>query len=70
MPNGAAGFLLLGRIARLSTRQLEAADFYSEALSRDPLLWQAFEELCSLGTGRHAIAQLMAVQAFMIKLDL
>ena len=49
MAGGAAGLLLLGRIARLTGRQLEAAAHFSAALEQDPLLWVAFEELCSLG---------------------
>ena len=49
VPRGAAGFFLLGRIARLSNRQHEAVEWFREALLRDPLLWQAYEELCSLG---------------------
>ena len=46
---GAAGLLLLGRIARLTGRQAEAAAHFSAALERDPLTWVAFEELCQLG---------------------
>jgi len=46
---GAAGYLLLGRIARLTNRREQAAAHFSAALERDPLLWQAFEELCHLG---------------------
>lgn len=49
VPGGAAGLFLLGRIARLTSRQQEAAKHYSAALERDPLLWQAFQELCQLG---------------------
>lgn len=49
VPHGAAGFFQLGRIARLLNRPAEAAGYYAEALALDPLLWQAYEELCSLG---------------------
>lgn len=49
VPGGAAGYLLLGQIARLTSRQQEAAKYYSTALEMDPLLWQAFQELCQLG---------------------
>lgn len=49
MPGGAAGLFLLGQIARLTSRQQEAAKYYSAALEMDPLLWQAFQELCQLG---------------------
>lgn len=54
VPGGAAGLFLLGRIARLSSRQQEAAKYYSAALERDPLLWHAFQELCQLGAHRVA----------------
>jgi len=46
---GAAGYLLLGRIARMTNRRDQAAAHFSAALEHDPLLWQAFEELCHLG---------------------
>ena len=46
---GAAGHLLLGRIARLTNRRNDAAAHFNAALERDPLMWQAFEELCHLG---------------------
>lgn len=49
VPHGAAGFYQLGRISRLLDRAQEAAAYFSEALSLDPLLWQAYEELCQLG---------------------
>ena len=49
VPQGAAGYYLLGRIARLQSRPGEAAEYFSEALALNPLLWQAYEELCQLG---------------------
>ena len=50
VPGGAAGQYLLGRICRLSSRQKEAEGHFAAALTLDPLLWCAFEELCMLGT--------------------
>lgn len=49
VPNGAAGWYLLGRINRLTGRPGRAAEFYSRALQMDPMLWVAFTELCMLG---------------------
>lgn len=49
VPNGAAGWYLLGRINRLTGRPARAAEFYSKALTLDPMLWVAFTELCMLG---------------------
>ena len=53
VPGGAAGRYLLGRIARLTSRQEEAARHYSAALEADPLMWQAFQELCQLGAHQY-----------------
>ena len=49
VPNGAAGWYLLGRVNRLTGRPGRAAEFYSRALQMDPMLWVAFTELCMLG---------------------
>lgn len=49
VPGGAAGHYLLGRICRLSGRHKEAETHFAAALTLDPLLWCAFEELCMLG---------------------
>lgn len=49
VPNGAAGFYLLGRIYQLSNRHSAAIAYYSTAVQLDPMLWSAYEELCSLG---------------------
>ena len=54
VPGGAAGHYLLGRICRLSGRQKEAEGHFAAALTLDPLLWCAFEELCMLGEPRNA----------------
>lgn len=57
VPNGAAGFYLLGRIYQLSNRHSAAIAYYSTAVQLDPMMWSAYEELCSLGAragrGRH-----------------
>ncbi len=49
VPNGAAGYYLLGRICVLSNRHDPAIEHFSAALTLDPLLWSAYEELCNLG---------------------
>lgn len=49
VPNGAAGYYLLGKICALSNRHDEATHYYAAALTLDPLLWSAYEELCNLG---------------------
>lgn len=55
VPGGAAGHYLLGRICRLSGRQKEAETHFAAALTLDPLLWCAFEELCMLGKPQLAV---------------
>ena len=54
VPNGAAGFYLLGRIHQLSNRHSAAIAYYTTALQLDPMLWSAFEELCALGADHEA----------------
>lgn len=54
VPNGGAGFYLLGRIHQLSNRHSTAIAYYSTALQADPMLWSAFEELCALGADHEA----------------
>ena len=49
VPNGAAGFYLLGKICRLTNRHKVAQSYHKAALTLDPLLWSAYEELCMLG---------------------
>ena len=49
VPNGAAGFYLLGRIYQLSNRHSAAIAYYSTAVQLDPMMWSAYEELCTLG---------------------
>ncbi|KAI3902289.1 hypothetical protein MKW92_014642 [Papaver armeniacum] len=54
VPNGAAGHYLLGLIYRYTDRRKSAVDHFKQALSIDPLLWAAYEELCILGAAEEA----------------
>ncbi|KAJ4958891.1 hypothetical protein NE237_026002 [Protea cynaroides] len=54
VPNGAAGHYLLGLIYRYTDRRRSAIDHFKQALSIDPLLWAAYEELCILGAAEEA----------------
>ncbi|XP_072962662.1 cell division cycle protein 27 homolog B-like [Typha angustifolia] len=54
VPNGAAGHYLLGLIYRYTGRRMAAVDHFVQALSADPLLWAAYEELCVLGAAEEA----------------
>ncbi|XP_043704643.1 cell division cycle protein 27 homolog B isoform X6 [Telopea speciosissima] len=54
VPNGAAGCYLLGLIYRYTDRRKSAVDHFKQALSIDPLLWAAYEELCILGAVEEA----------------
>ncbi|EFN54950.1 hypothetical protein CHLNCDRAFT_24117 [Chlorella variabilis] len=63
VPNGGAGFYLLGRIHQLSNRHSAAIAYYSTALQLDPMLWSAFEELCGLGADHEAGQYLAAAGA-------
>ncbi|KAK9099059.1 hypothetical protein Syun_026104 [Stephania yunnanensis] len=54
VPNGAAGHYLLGLIYRYTDRRKSAVDHFKQALSIDPLLWTAYEELCILGAADEA----------------
>jgi hypothetical protein len=49
VPNGGYGHFLLGRIARLTNRGDLAAAHFEKCLVLNPMLWSAYEELCSLG---------------------
>ncbi|KAK3433166.1 hypothetical protein EUGRSUZ_D00685 [Eucalyptus grandis] len=51
-PNGAAGHYLLGLIYRYTDRKRGAVHHFKQALSIDPLLWSAYEELCALDEGK------------------
>lgn len=39
----------MGKISVLTSRHDKAIEYYSAALTLDPLLWCAYEELCNLG---------------------
>ncbi len=48
-PYGAPGLFLLGKMYQLTNRHKSAQRCFQQALSLDPLMWCAFEELCALG---------------------
>ncbi|KAI4346787.1 hypothetical protein L6164_007655 [Bauhinia variegata] len=54
VPNGAAGHYLLGLVYRYTDRRKSAVNHFKQALSMDPLLWAAYEELCILGAAEEA----------------
>ncbi|GER44087.1 cell division cycle [Striga asiatica] len=54
VPNGAAGHYLLGLVYRYTDRRQSAINHFNQALSLDPLLWVAYEELCILGVADEA----------------
>ncbi|XP_073139770.1 cell division cycle protein 27 homolog B isoform X1 [Henckelia pumila] len=54
VPNGAAGHYLLGLIFRYTDRRQSAIHHFNQALTLDPLLWTAYEELCTLGAAEEA----------------
>ncbi|XP_038880140.1 cell division cycle protein 27 homolog B isoform X1 [Benincasa hispida] len=54
IPNGAAGHYLLGLIYRYTDRRRSAIQHFQQALSLDPLMWCAYEELCVLGAAEDA----------------
>ncbi|KAJ0091066.1 hypothetical protein Patl1_13321 [Pistacia atlantica] len=56
IPNGAAGHYLIGLIYRYTDRRKSAIHHFKQALSLDPLLWAAYEELCILGAAEEATA--------------
>ncbi|XP_061362082.1 cell division cycle protein 27 homolog B-like [Gastrolobium bilobum] len=56
VPNGAAGHYLLGLIYRYTDRRKSAIHHFKQALSMDPLMWAAYEELCILGAAEEATA--------------
>ncbi|CAM6127393.1 unnamed protein product [Calypogeia fissa] len=49
VPNGAGGYYMLGLICRLTDRKQAAIGYYTQALTLDPFLWSAYEDLCLLG---------------------
>ncbi|XP_027188526.1 cell division cycle protein 27 homolog B-like isoform X2 [Cicer arietinum] len=56
VPNGAAGHYLLGLIYRYTDRRKSAIHHFKQALSMDPVMWAAYEELCILGAAEEATA--------------
>ncbi|KAK7266697.1 hypothetical protein RIF29_19347 [Crotalaria pallida] len=56
VPNGAAGHYLLGLIYRYTDKRESAINHFKQALSMDPLMWAAYEELCILGAAEEATA--------------
>ncbi|CAN6163437.1 unnamed protein product [Urochloa humidicola] len=54
VPSGATGHYLLGVIYRCTGRMSAAAEQFTQALTLDPLLWAAYEELCILGVAEDA----------------
>lgn len=54
IPNGSAGYYLLGRIYQLSNRHNIAIAYFNTALQLDPMMWQSFQELCNLGADHEA----------------
>eukprot|EP00959_Pyramimonas_sp_CCMP1952_P458640 9476954-Pyramimonas_sp.AAC.2 len=59
IPNGAAGRFLMGTICKQSEgRTAAAVEYFSQALTMDPFLWSAYEEICQLGAEKEAQALL------------
>ncbi|KAJ7969551.1 Cell division cycle protein 27 like B [Quillaja saponaria] len=56
VPNVAAGHFLLGLVYRYTDRRKSAVHHFKQALSLDPLMWAAYEELCVLGAAEEATA--------------
>lgn len=49
VPNGAAGFHLLGIVCRRTMRENKAKVYFQLALRLDPMLWMSYENLCEMG---------------------
>ena len=54
VPNGAAGFHLLGLVCKETGRRAAAVAHFANAMSLDPFMWSAREELCALGAESEA----------------
>ncbi|XP_020239897.1 cell division cycle protein 27 homolog B [Cajanus cajan] len=67
VPNGAAGHYLLGLIYRYTDRRKSAIQHFKQALSMDPLMWVAYEELCILGAAEEATLVFGEAAAFSIQ---
>ncbi|KAH1076348.1 hypothetical protein GLYMA_19G042200v4 [Glycine max] len=67
VPNGATGHYLLGLIYRCTDRRKNAIQHFKQALSMDPLMWAAYEELCILGAAEEATVVFGEAAAFCIQ---
>ncbi|KAL2976928.1 hypothetical protein AAZX31_13G035600 [Glycine max] len=67
VPNGAAGHYLLGLIYRCTDRRKNAIQHFKQALSMDPLMWAAYEELCILGAAEEATVVFGEAAAFCLQ---
>ncbi|XP_027922455.1 cell division cycle protein 27 homolog B-like [Vigna unguiculata] len=67
VPNGAAGHYLLGLIYRCTDRRKSAIQHFKQALSMDPLMWVAYEELCILGAAEEASVVFGEAAAFCLQ---
>ncbi|PKI32308.1 hypothetical protein CRG98_047307 [Punica granatum] len=63
VPNGGAGHYLLGLVYRYTDRRTNAVHHFKQALSLDPLLWTAYEELCILEEDRNLTSSRNLVSA-------
>jgi hypothetical protein len=48
IPNGAAGFFLLGIIAEKLNRKSDALNAFKRSLDLDPFMWCSYEKICKL----------------------
>ena len=48
IPNGAAGYYLLGIVLEKLSRKSEAISAYKKSIEMDPFMWNAYEKLCKL----------------------
>lgn len=63
----AGSYYLLGVICKASDRRQAAIGHYTQALSLDPFLWSAYEELCSLGAEDEAATVYSDVATFQLQ---
>eukprot|EP01138_Halocafeteria_seosinensis_P010958 gb/GECG01011192.1/.p1 GENE.gb/GECG01011192.1/~~gb/GECG01011192.1/.p1 ORF type:complete len:825 (+),score=80.59 gb/GECG01011192.1/:1-2475(+) len=55
IPNGSAGLTLLGKICMRSGRRNHAQNCFLTAHAHDPFLWEAYTQLCEMGTAGDAL---------------
>ncbi|CAL5186105.1 unnamed protein product [Lathyrus oleraceus] len=67
VPNGAPGHYLLGQVYRYTDRRKNAINHFKQALSMDPLMWAAYEELCILGAAEEATVVFGEAASFCIQ---